>query len=266
MTDMFVGVTLNTQLYSEFLIHLRENNQQSGVDFHAGDSLYNSLAEDARNTLIAEHGWVINDGGLTTSVCGDGYTDFAIGETCDDGNLITETCAYNTSCEVCDLNCQRVAGEGSSCGDGEITAEDGETCDDGNQEDEACPYGERSCIVCNQECKLSAGNVSFCGDGIVNGDEFCDDPSSDEFCDAQCRPANAFISVWRTTRNNEEITFPIKPGFDYNFQINWGDGSTGQVTDFNDPDKTHITPYLEIMKSRSVACFQPSLFKTSRSV
>ena len=240
MTDMFVGVTLNTQLYSEFLIHLEENNQQSGVDFHAGDSLYNSLAEDARNTLIAEHGWVINDGGLTTSVCGDGYTDLAIGETCDDGNLITETCAYNTSCEVCDLNCQRIAGEGSSCGDGEITAEDGETCDDGNQEDETCPYGERSCIVCNQECKLSAGNVSFCGDGIVNGDEFCDDPSSDEFCDAQCRPANAFISVWRTTLNNEEITFPIKPGFDYNFQINWGDGSTGQVTDFNDPDKTHI--------------------------
>ena len=105
-------------------------------------------------------------------------------------DLITETCAYNTSCEVCDLNCQRIAGEGSSCGDGEITAEDGETCD-GNQEDETCPYGERSCIVCNQECKLSAKRLLL-RDGIVNGDEFCDDPSSDEFSRRQCRPGQCF--------------------------------------------------------------------------
>ena len=45
------------------------------------------------------------------------------GETCDDGNDQTERCAYGErACEVCNAQCQRVAGETSYCGDGDVDA------------------------------------------------------------------------------------------------------------------------------------------------
>ena len=53
---------------------------------------------------------------LDYPVCGNGVSE--IGETCDDGNAVTESCAYNTSCTVCNASCQSVSGSGPSCGDG----------------------------------------------------------------------------------------------------------------------------------------------------
>jgi cysteine-rich repeat protein len=64
------------------------------------------------------------------SSCGDTFVD--AGEQCDDGNTVTETCAYGqTSClPVCDATCHLVAGAISFCGDGSIRG--AEACDDGN--------------------------------------------------------------------------------------------------------------------------------------
>jgi surface protein len=36
---------------------------------------------------------------------------------------------------------------------------------------------------------------------------------------------NSFVSVWKTTTNNESITIPLKTGEAYNFNIDWGDGN-----------------------------------------
>ena len=60
---MFSGVTLTTQSYSDFLIHLATLSLQSGVSFHGGNSKYNPAAAIARAYLISNFGWTITDGG-----------------------------------------------------------------------------------------------------------------------------------------------------------------------------------------------------------
>jgi len=62
-TDMFFGVTLTTQSYSDFLINLATLPLQSGVSFHGGNSKYNPTAAIARAYLISNFGWTITDGG-----------------------------------------------------------------------------------------------------------------------------------------------------------------------------------------------------------
>ena len=62
-TNMFLGVTLTTQSYSDFLINLATLPLQSGVSFHGGNSKYNPTASTARAYLISNFGWTITDGG-----------------------------------------------------------------------------------------------------------------------------------------------------------------------------------------------------------
>ncbi|MDH5716467.1 MAG: DUF4215 domain-containing protein [Spirochaetia bacterium] len=147
---------------------------------------------------------------IPVPVCGNGTVE--TGETCDDGNTVTERCAYGeTACQVCNGSCNFAAGEISFCGDGvpdgsngegcddsnisagdgcdadckvetanpvcgNGSAETGEGCDDGNTSTESCVYGEASCTVCDASCNFTVGAVTgFCGDGTVNGTETCDD-------------------------------------------------------------------------------------------
>ncbi|MEE3079510.1 MAG: hypothetical protein VX341_09260, partial [Bdellovibrionota bacterium] len=50
-----------------------------------------------------------------------------------------------------------------------------------------------------------------------------------------------FISVWRTTSSAESITLPLRSGYNYNFQVDWGDGSPiDTITAYNDPQITHV--------------------------
>jgi len=62
-SNMFLGVTLTTQSYSDFLINLATLPLQSGVSFHGGNSKYNPAAAIARVYLIFNFGWTITDGG-----------------------------------------------------------------------------------------------------------------------------------------------------------------------------------------------------------
>ena len=61
--NMFSGVTLTTQSYSDFLINLATLPLQSGVSFHGGNSKYNPAAAIARAYLVSNFGWTITDGG-----------------------------------------------------------------------------------------------------------------------------------------------------------------------------------------------------------
>ena len=59
--------------------------------------------------------------------CGDGKVDALIGETCDDGNEVTEVCPYGLrECTVCDETCQSLSGNVEFCGDGIVQQERGE--------------------------------------------------------------------------------------------------------------------------------------------
>ncbi|MFO7970059.1 MAG: hypothetical protein R6U15_08140 [Candidatus Izemoplasmatales bacterium] len=61
--DMFFGNTINTERYSQLLIDLEANNPNNNVQFHGGNSKYNTQGEIARNALLSR-GWSITDGGL----------------------------------------------------------------------------------------------------------------------------------------------------------------------------------------------------------
>lgn len=62
---------------------------------------------------------------------------------------------------------------------------------------------------------------------------------------AQATSPTAFVSTWDTqntspgSSTNTQITLPLRSSGNYNFTVEWGDGSTGVVTAHNDPDATH---------------------------
>lgn len=79
---------------------------------------------------------------VVVPVCGDGMLQGTEG--CDDGNLVTEACTYGqTSCTVCDANCNSVAGAVTFCGDGAVNGT--EECDDSNtNNDDNC---NNDCVI-----------------------------------------------------------------------------------------------------------------------
>ena len=48
-----------------------------------------------------------------------------------------------------------------------------------------------------------------------------------------------FTMVWRVPIAGDVITLPLVNGFNYNFTVDWGDGSSSTVTSYSDIDKNH---------------------------
>jgi formylglycine-generating enzyme required for sulfatase activity len=114
-------------------------------------------------------------GCATVAVCGNGAVE--TGESCDDGNRVTEACAYaELSCTVCNASCQSVAGATAYCGDGVLDA--AEVCDEGasngagscsvactcatgyHLEGGVCTSDTRACVVPN-----GTGSETWTGSG-----------------------------------------------------------------------------------------------------
>lgn len=51
--------------------------------------------------------------------------------------------------------------------------------------------------------------------------------------------SNEFVSIYRTTAANEQITIPTRNIGTFNAQIDWGDGNVSTITSYNQPDLTH---------------------------
>ena len=62
MFYMFRNTDIGTTNYSNFLIQVEATNQNNNVELDGGNATYNALADEARQRLIDEHGWVITDG------------------------------------------------------------------------------------------------------------------------------------------------------------------------------------------------------------
>ena len=60
-----------------------------------------------------------------------------------------------------------------------------------------------------------------------------------DLCSTTCQNIDDFISVWRTTADGETITLPLRSGYTYNFMVQWGDGTSSEVTSHDDADITH---------------------------
>lgn len=124
--------------------------------------------------------------------CGDGHVDPAVGEVCDDGNILDD--------DDCSADCSWQPG----CGDG--TTNSGEICDDGNQEsgdgcshdcqsDETCgnEYGDihEACDDGNTDsgdgCSGDCQSTEYCGNEYTDVYEDCDAGAEDDWtCDADC--------------------------------------------------------------------------------
>ncbi len=133
---------------------------------------------------------------VLTDVCGDNL--ISVGEGCDDGNAVTENCAYNTTCNVCNSTCQWAPGYSPYCGDSNIDSPD-ETCDCGpgfwlydcsqSLTSKRCPgYGSGTCQICNEVCNAEILDVPHCGDGTPDPVEACDDgdASNNNACKTDC--------------------------------------------------------------------------------
>ncbi len=119
------------------------------------------------------------------AVCGNGIVE--PGEGCDDGNVLTEACAYGAkSCTVCASDCTQRPGATSFCGDGKLRG--AEACDDGNT-----VAGDGCSATCTLEPSVTCvGEPSvckgICGDGIAGPGEKCDDGNliAGDGCSAAC--------------------------------------------------------------------------------
>lgn len=129
----------------------------------------------ASGTLTADQRGVSRSQGSACDIgayefsCGFGTVDSTAGETCDDGNNVTEQCSRSGgACTVCDASCQSVAGAITDCGDSVVQA--GEECDDGNTTTEACGAGEASCVVCAGDCtEITVTGEASSGGGSSSG-------------------------------------------------------------------------------------------------
>jgi len=63
MNNMFTGVTLSIQNYNNLLISWSQLTLKNGVIFDAGNSKYTNEAKNARQNIITNFNWTINDGG-----------------------------------------------------------------------------------------------------------------------------------------------------------------------------------------------------------
>jgi cysteine-rich repeat protein len=170
-----------------------------------GDGTPNTVAgEECDDMNMVDGDNCRND--CKANVCGDGFVDTQVSrvETCDDGDLDTETaCPYGVqSCTLCSGDCSMsLPLTGNVCGDGVVSAGN-EVCDDGNRTTEmSCPYGQASCMnFCRADCQMSLSLTGlYCGDGVVTASagEACDDRNADACgrCDAGC---NMFASAAAT--------------------------------------------------------------------
>ena len=48
-----------------------------------------------------------------------------------------------------------------------------------------------------------------------------------------------FVSVWQVEETNLQVVLPVPSGFNYDFQVDWGDGDSGPVTAWDDEDAVH---------------------------
>lgn len=177
----------------------------------------------------------------TECFCGNNVVD-PIGETCDEGNLVTPPCPYGEeSCVVCSELCQATNGTTSYCGDGVLHADNGEQCDDGNSLDNdgcsstctkepgfKCVNAGEACSACSLldprsygiDCALTCtvcSNNATCGS--VDGSCICQAPWIGTTCTNLPRPGTTDVTaiVPTTIQVDDRAMFTLTGAFPSSF-------------------------------------------------
>ncbi len=213
--DLFRRSNLSVENYSKFLININAKpptNINIQKVIHVDTLKYNYSAASARNNLKRK-GWVITDGGLDRKSLSDNapWLDLSgslppLSSSDGESYTIRGTCNSNLG------TVRVIVGDPDVQKDLPCTKQNtfSGTFDLRNQ------FSPNIIIRANQD-GVSAETSSY----IVNN-------------------LNHFVTKWRFS-SNYQFTLPLKSGssLNYNFTVNWGDGTSSTVTSFNDPDKVH---------------------------
>ena len=154
-----------------------------------------------------------------TIACGNSIVEDT--ETCDDGNTVTEACAYGeTACTVCNSACQSVAGAVSYCGDNNKDTTNGEECDDGNTTDDL--NGCTGACIANNNC----------GNGVLeDAVEQCDNGGTDiDGCTNLCQSA-IYVTVTGAAANKQIAMSVIEEDTKNKIYYLFFDPDTGEYAD-----------------------------------
>ena len=133
--------------------------------------------------------------------------------------------AYNKALDYDGVEQVTMSGGSSHTGSG---GNDGDsTCNNNGICEELLGETTENCVDCSV-----AGGGYVCGDNICEGDEA-------QTCPQDC--TSEFITIWDTTKesnNNsptDTIVLPLSSSGTYDFIVDWNDGTTSEVTAYNDP-------------------------------
>ncbi|MEZ4820441.1 MAG: BspA family leucine-rich repeat surface protein [Bdellovibrionota bacterium] len=79
------------------------------------------------------------------------------------------------------------------------------------------------------------------GDGTKNQEEVTVDPVVPTTPESPTFEPTPFISKWQIDSAGQSITLPLRSGYNYDFKVDWGDGSPiAKITSATDIDITHV--------------------------
>ena len=218
MRSMLSFSGLSTYHYEELLIAWNKLELQDDVPLGAAGIKYRARAQTARDSLISDtnYRWMITGDGLKAENDAPTLTAPLL-----DTVLITGFPSYKipiatlfTDADGDPLTLSVVTG-----GDMAITA----------------TLGEDSLTLILTETGLGLDSII-----ITATDEFSAQ-ATDTFYVSVVSFDSAFTTTWKTTTANDTITIPTKGGgsaTDYDFWINWGDGTVQNITG-DDPNPSH---------------------------
>ncbi len=201
---------LSLSNYDALLLGWSQLDLNSGLTFDGGQSEYTGAAADARQSIIEEAGWTINDGGLNEPpvASADSF------ETLEGQTLTVEppgVLGNDTDPEGDSLSASLV----SSVSDGSLTL----NSDGSFQYTPADGFAGTDQLTYEATDVANADTASATIEVIGLGEPF--------------------ITTWETTSPDSVVTVPTEESeSDYNFQVKWGDGTT-ETYSGTDPDPSH---------------------------
>jgi surface protein len=222
MANMFFGVTLLTENYNALLNGWSARSLQAGVNFSAGSSRYTAFSAAARQNIIDNFGWVMTDAGEETGPPPTVSTDYV---TIANSSAVSRDAAGNL---LMFLPLNAPTGAIRRCFA------------------DTLPVGlriqlrpdRRRCIIVgvptepspptSYSYRIDYGSTSSGGTVTI-----------------EVREETPFITTWQTdnpgTSEDNQITIGTNPAFNYNYTVDWGDGTSDDNV-AGDITHTYSTP------------------------
>jgi surface protein len=224
MSNMFYDAGLSVGNYNSLLISWAGENVQNNVQFNAGSSRYTSAAVSSRSHLTGVHSWTITDGGLISA----GSNISFVSPTTPAGNYLDQnfiTANVSVQNETAITNLTIFLYNGSS-----LLLQNS---------------SNKSSIFFWNITGLGVGNYSL-NASVIDNESLTNqtETRSINLTEGGASPSGpTFVSVWNTENsgatNSSQIKLPLEEGGTYDFMVYWGDGTSSEITSWNDLDATH---------------------------